>query len=242
MGELMINPSDFYKWLQVFGVGTDQPPGTFATQLQVQGWVFNTGTDTGTANAYAVALNPAIAAYTDKLVILFTPLHSNTLSNPTLALNGLAAKTITLTSGSALNPSDLVVGTPALLIYNLSTTSFMLINPANNSGGFAWSGISGITQLAVINNGYVIQNSAQTTVTLPATAPLGSIVSIRGLGAAGWVLTANTGQTINVDGQATSSGGTLTSSGANDTIDITCVVANTTWSASSVISSGLTYA
>lgn len=238
----MINPSDFLKWLLVFGVGTDQPPGTFATQLQVQGWVFNKGTDTGVVNAYAIALNPSIAAYADKLVVIFTPLNSNTINNPTLAINGLTAHTITLTSGAALNSNELVAGTPALLIYNLATTSFMLINPANAEGGFAWSGISGTTQAAAINNGYVIQNALQTSVLLPAIAPLGSVVSIRGLGAAGWVLTANTGQTIKVDGQTTSSGGTLTSAGANDTIDVTCTVANTTWTASSLISTGLTFA
>ena len=135
MGEFMINPSDFYKWLLVFGVQTEAPPG-----------------------------------------------------------------------------------------------------PMN------WFGIGGTSQAAAINTGYVVQNASQTTITLPATAALGSIVSVRGLGAAGWILAANTGQTIKVDGQTTSSGGTLTSSGANDTIDVTCTVANTTWTASSLISAGVTFA
>jgi hypothetical protein len=113
---------------------------------------------------------------------------------------------------------------------------------ASVSGSFTWVGVSGTTQAAAVNNGYIIQSSTQTNVTLPATAAIGSRVAIRGLGAGGWILTANTGQTIKVDGATTSSGGSLTSSGQYDSIDVTCVVANTTWVASSLVSMGLTYA
>ncbi len=105
-----------------------------------------------------------------------------------------------------------------------------------------WSGIAGTSQAATVNSGYVVQNAGQTTITLPATAALGSVVSIRGLGAAGWILAANTGQTIQFGSQATTSGGTLTSAEQYDTVDVTCLVANTTWSVNGVISSGLTVA
>jgi hypothetical protein len=108
--------------------------------------------------------------------------------------------------------------------------------------GLNWFGISGTTQAAAVDSGYVIQNASQTTITLPAIAPLGSVIAVRGLGAAGWILQANTGQTIKVDGQTTSSAGSLTSAGRYDSIDITCVVANTTFIASSVLSTGLTFA
>lgn len=108
--------------------------------------------------------------------------------------------------------------------------------------GLNWFGISGTTQAAAVDSGYVVQNASQTTITLPATAPLGSVIAVRGLGAAGWILQANTGQTIKVDGQTTTSAGSLTSSGQYDSIDITCVVANTTFIASCVLSSGLTFA
>ena len=109
-------------------------------------------------------------------------------------------------------------------------------------GVVEWSGVSGTTQAASANAGYVIQNASQTTVTLPATAALGSVVSVRGLGAAGWILAANTGQTIKVDGQTSSSGGTVTSAGQYDSIDVTCVTANTTWVTNSVLSTGVTIA
>jgi 3D (Asp-Asp-Asp) domain-containing protein len=110
------------------------------------------------------------------------------------------------------------------------------------SVGTGWSGIAGTSQAAAVGNGYVVQNAGQTTITLPAVAPLGSIVSIRGLGAAGWILAANAGQTIHMGNQATSVAGSLTSTNQYDSVDVTCTVANTTWSVNAVQSGGLTIA
>ena len=109
-----------------------------------------------------------------------------------------------------------------------------------DSAGSAWTGISGTAQAAVIDNGYVVQNSGQTTVTLPATAPLGARVAIAGLGAGGWILAANTGQNIQVGALSTSTAGSLTSYNQYDQIEVICIVQDTTWSARFVYSSGLT--
>jgi len=105
-----------------------------------------------------------------------------------------------------------------------------------------WSTISGTTQAALVNNGYIVGNVAQTTITLPSTAPVGSIISVVGKGAAGWIVTANGGQTINLGTSATSAGGTLTSAAATDTLDLICITADTTWSARAAFTAGLTVA
>lgn len=110
----------------------------------------------------------------------------------------------------------------------------------SGGSGISWSGVAGTTQAAAVNSGYVIQNGAQTTVTLPATAPLGSIVAIAGLGASGWVLQANGGQVINAGTVATSAGGTLTSANQFDCIEVVCIVADTTWAMRSAITTGFT--
>ncbi len=108
----------------------------------------------------------------------------------------------------------------------------------NSSGVPSWTAsalpmgyadITGTTQAASVNMIYTTSNAAQTTATLPATAALGSRVSLQGQGAAGWVLKANTGQVINVYGSPTSSGGTVTSANRYDSIEVICTVANTTW-------------
>jgi hypothetical protein len=100
---------------------------------------------------------------------------------------------------------------------------------------FAWNDVSGTSQSAAVNNGYIISNAGQTTVTLPATAAEGSVFSVQGKGAAGWILQANTGQTIHLGSSATSSAGSLTSTNQWDSVSIVCVTANTTFAVTSVI-------
>jgi hypothetical protein len=71
---------------------------------------------------------------------------------------------------------------------------------------------------------------------------LGDVVAVAGLGAAGWVLQANTGQTIHYGSSATTSGGTLTSTNLYDQVEVVCLVNNTTWGVRFSFSSGLTVA
>ena len=105
-----------------------------------------------------------------------------------------------------------------------------------------WSTDATGTITASINNGYICGAAGATTATLPATAAIGSLVALEGLGAGGWVLTANTGQTIQIGSDETSSAGTLTSAAATDNVYVTCIVANTTWRVRSTNSAGLTIA
>ena len=100
---------------------------------------------------------------------------------------------------------------------------------AYGTGGVTWNNVSGTTQNAVVNNGYVCSNASSTTVTLPATAAIGAVVGIIAAGAGGFVLAANTGQTIKFGTSTTASAGNLTSSNEYDSLWVICVVANTTW-------------
>lgn len=102
-----------------------------------------------------------------------------------------------------------------------------------------WAAVSGTTQSAAVNSGYIIQNASATTVTLPTIAAIGAIVQVQGLGAGGWILAANTGQTIHLGTATTSSAGNLTSSNQYDSVQVVCVVANTTWSVCFALTSGL---
>lgn len=108
------------------------------------------------------------------------------------------------------------------------------------SGVLPYLPVAGTTQLAVINTGYINQDAGTTIVTLPATAPLGSIVAIQGLGAGGWVLTAGASQTIQVGQTATTTGGTVTSAGNFDAIQVLCIVADTTWALHGPVTAGYT--
>jgi len=101
--------------------------------------------------------------------------------------------------------------------------------------GLTWNDVSGTTQAAAVNNGYIISNASQTTVTIPATAAEGSVFAVQGKGAAGWILQMNTGQICHFGSSATSSAGTLTSTNLWDAIEIICVTANTTFAVRSAV-------
>ena len=102
-------------------------------------------------------------------------------------------------------------------------------------GSLVWNDVSGTTQAAAVNNGYIISNAGQTTVTLPATAAEGSVFAVQGKGAAGWILQMNTGQTCHLGNTATTSAGSLTSTNLWDSVAIVCVTANTTFAVTSAV-------
>jgi len=98
-----------------------------------------------------------------------------------------------------------------------------------------WNDVAGTTQAAAANQGYIISNVGQTTVTLPSVAAEGSVVAVSGKGSAGWVLAANTGQVIHFGNLASSTAGSLTSTNQWDTVLVLCVTANTTWVVQSAV-------
>lgn len=165
----------------------------------------NTITDLATANSAALVTSSTgvpvfSASMTNGQVIL-----GSTGATPVAATIGSSGN-ITITSGAG----TLTIGTSGL-------------------ASFAWNDVAGTTQAAVANNGYIISNAGQTTVTIPATISQGSVIRIAGKGAAGWILQANTGQTIHFGSSATSVAGSLTSINQWDSVEIVCVTANTTF-------------
>lgn len=155
--------------------------------------------------------------------------------------------------GTAVAPSagQIPIGTSGGVYTAAAINSGSGIVVANGSGsitisatggGVAWVSIAGTTQAAAVNTGYIVANASQTTITLPATAAIGDTIKVRGLGAAGWILAANTGQTIKYITATTSSGGSLTSAEQYDNIEVTCIVANTTWTVAYAATTGLTVA
>lgn len=117
----------------------------------------------------------------------------------------------------------------------------LTIASSGGSGVLPYVGIAGTTQTAAVNTGYINQNAAATTITLPVAPALGSIVAVQGLGAAGWILVAGAGGTINVGQTASSVGGSVTSAANFDTIQVVAIAANV-WSMSYAVTSGFTVA
>lgn len=202
-------------------------------------WVKSTATFADTYSAstllYSNGANTVTGLATANSAVLVTnssgvPAWSSTMTNGQIIIGstGGTPTAATLTAGSNITITN---GAGSITI-------------AASGGGssFTWNTISGTTQAASVNNGYVVGNASQTTITLPATAAVGDVVSIRGKGAAGFILAANSGQTIKYLSATTTTAGSLTSAGQYDCVDVTCITANTTWVVNSSASLGLTVA
>lgn len=99
-----------------------------------------------------------------------------------------------------------------------------------SGGGLDWNEITvvGPTAMAV-NNGYVANNGALVTLTLPASAAFGDILRVAGKGAGGWLIAQNAGQTIHFGTSDTTpgAGGSLASTQQYDAVELLCITANT---------------
>lgn len=103
---------------------------------------------------------------------------------------------------------------------------------SNWPGGVtSWVDVTGTTQAMAVNTGYIADNVALVTMTLPATAAQGTVLSVAGNGAGGWRIAQNALQSVKIGNQQTTVGvgGSLSSTNANDQLQLLCVVANTTW-------------
>jgi hypothetical protein len=68
------------------------------------------------------------------------------------------------------------------------------------SSGLSWVQVAGTSQQAVSNTGYIANNAAQVTITLPASPTVGDVVRVSGAGAGGWKVAQNADQSIPLGG------------------------------------------
>lgn len=103
--------------------------------------------------------------------------------------------------------------------------------PSGGGGGITWNEVTGTSQSAAVDNGYIANNAGLVTVTLPSTAALGSVVRVAGKGAGGWRVAQNSGQSIRFGNTVTTTGagGRLDSNNDFDAVEILCTTANSGW-------------
>lgn len=70
------------------------------------------------------------------------------------------------------------------------------IAPSNLTAGIAWQTPTTTMTQGQPNTAYLVTNAQQATVTLPAAPSVGDVVEVTGIGAGGWLLAQNPGQTI----------------------------------------------
>ncbi len=99
------------------------------------------------------------------------------------------------------------------------------------NGGITWTEVTGTSQAAVVNNGYITNNAGLVTITLPSTVSVGQTIEVAGSGAGGWRIAQNASQVINFGTTATTTGtgGRLDSVNRYDAVRLICITANTTF-------------
>lgn len=93
------------------------------------------------------------------------------------------------------------------------------------------------------NNGYIANYGLGViNFTLPSTSSVGNRILVLGNNAGLWKIVQGTGQQIFVGSQHTTvTSGSITSTGAHDSIELICTVANLTWQAASTPVGTLTF-
>jgi hypothetical protein len=68
-----------------------------------------------------------------------------------------------------------------------------------NGFGINWVDVTGTSVQAVSNTGYMADNAALVTITLPAAPTVGDVIQVSGVGAGGWAIAQAAGQSIIID-------------------------------------------
>lgn len=142
-------------------------------------------------------------------------------------------ETITGTEGGAVGPDGAfnvnLVGSGGVTVVGDPPNNTLTINVSGS--GFIWNVVSGTSEDMEVDNGYIPNNVALVTFTLPATATVGTSVAVGGLGSGGWSIAQNVGQTIHVGSSSSTPGvgGSVASTNRYDSIELLCVVEDEEW-------------
>lgn len=177
----------------------------------------------GTSDAITVSLVPAPTVLTPISPILVRATLANTTTSPTLAVNGIAAKTIVKGSNLPLTPGDIAgVGHMLEFQYDLVSDRMVLQNPATGiNPAIRQNSQAGIYAI-VLDDAYrhILHPSIDTTArtyTVPANAsvafPIGAWFYIVNQNAAGVITIAITTDTMRLAGPGTTGSRTLAANG-----------------------------
>lgn len=141
-------------------------------------------------------------------------------------------ETLTGNTGGAVPPTGNninILGSGSVNVAGNAGTSTLTISISGS--GLAWNVITATSANMLSNNGYITNNAALVTLTLPATSSVGDYIAIMGLGAGGWAIAQAAGQQVRIGANASTVGVTGSVSSANqyDSLELICVVANTLW-------------
>ena len=146
---------------------------------------------------------------------------------------GVPSWSSTMTNGQVIIGSTGATPTAATLT---AGTGISINNGAgsitiSSSGATLWTEVTGTSQSMAVNNGYIANNAALVTCTLPVTAAIGEFIIVNGKGAGLFKIGQNASQVIRTGttDTTTGTGGSLTATNRYDCITLRCITANTDW-------------
>jgi hypothetical protein len=188
--------------------------------------------NTGTANqiAYYATTGTVISGLTGANSAM---LVTNATGVPAMTASMTNGQIIVGSTGGTPIPATISAGT------NISVTNGAnsITIAATGTAGIGWNHVTATTQTMTADAGYVADNVALVTLTMPLTAAFGTVIIVQGLGSGGWTIAQRVGQTINVGNIPSTAGvgGSISSTNRYDSITLLCVVANTTWTTLSTV-------
>jgi hypothetical protein len=146
--------------------------------------------------------------------------------NPIVLTDGQVLVGVT---GADPTPRTLTAGTG--IDVDLTTPGQVIFSNTAGAATFPWTEVTGTSVALTVNRGFIMNNAALVTGTLPATAAVGDVIEIVGEGAGGWLIAQNASQEIRFGDVVTTNGvgGSLASTNAGDCISLVCITANTTF-------------
>ena len=136
----------------------------------------------------------------------------------------------TLWDGEALPAiADATGGQVLALKSDKSALEFATVS---GGGGITWTEVTGTTQSASADNGYITNNESLVTVTLPSTCAVGKTICVAGKGSGLWKIAQNAGQQIIFGNKNSTSGtsGYIASLYQYDSVELLCITADTVFS------------
>lgn len=115
------------------------------------------GTAAGT-DTYTVTVNSLLAAYSSSVYYRITFTNANTVTNPTLNINSIGAKSIIDNAGSALSIGDLKAGGTYDLVYDGTDLRVMNLG-GGGGGGSGWplTGSASLTGNVAVDGNYNVK-------------------------------------------------------------------------------------
>ena len=155
-------------------------------------------------------------------------------------LAGLAAGTVyyldPVTAGALTAAKPVAVGQVELpcFIADSATTGYFFTSVGDliiPSGTLFPYSVVAVNTAMTVNNGYITNSAGLLTMTIPGAFAVSDRITVSGHGAGGWTIAQPAGvQIFDLAGNSTIGvGGSVSSTGNGDVIDMVCVVANTSF-------------